>query len=134
MVPRSRLWLLAPVAALCAADVALTLTGQPHAYWADDFGSAVEGNPLAAVVLRHSPGLFVGAAGCWLACLSVLIVFGPPRLAAWVAVVFAAAHAVGGASWLLASDARHVLATGAYLAAAAVAASWCWSRCAGPIS
>ena len=38
-------WLLLPAVVVYAVDVALTLLGQPEAYWRGDYEQAIEGNP-----------------------------------------------------------------------------------------
>jgi hypothetical protein len=125
---RRRLWLLAPAVALYAGDVGLTLAGQPAAYWAGVYGEAVEANPVAHPLLVRSPWLFVAFASCWLAVLSGIIACGPPQVAGWVAVVVAAAHAIGGGSWLVRAGPWGLVAAGAYIVAAAQVSSWCWRR------
>lgn len=125
---RSRLWLLAPAAALYAGDVGLTLAGQPAAYWAGDYRSAVEANPIAYPLLARGPWPFVGLAAGWLAVLSAVVVRWRHPAAGWLAVLVAAAHAVGGASWLARAGPWGPGAAVGYLAAAAQASGWCWRR------
>ncbi len=122
----SRLWLLAPAAALYAGDVALTLAGQPADYWAGAYGSALEANPVAHPLLSRGPGLFVAVAAAWLATLSTVVVTWRHSLAGWVAVVVAGAHAVGGACWLTRIGPWGWVVAVAYLVAAAQASAWCW--------
>lgn len=123
-----RLWLLAPAAVLYTVDVGLTLAGQPPSYWAGDYGSAVEANPVAYALLALGPGPFAGLAVAWLAGVSALVAGWRHRLTGWVAVVVAVAHAVGGASWLTRAGPWGLAAAGAYLAAAAQVSGWCWRR------
>ena len=44
-----------------AADISLTLVGQPAAYWEGDYSLAQEGNPLVHPFLARSPWVFVAA-------------------------------------------------------------------------
>lgn len=127
----SRLWLLAPVAALYAGDVGLTLAGQPASYWAGDYGSAVEANPIAYPLLTRSPWLFTGVAVSWLAVLSAVLLLWRHPLTWWMAVAVTVAHAIGGASWLVRTGSWGMVAAGVYIAAAAQATAWCWRRYAG---
>ncbi|QDU18328.1 hypothetical protein [Urbifossiella limnaea] len=125
---RSRLWLLAPAAALYAGDVALTLAGQPAQYWGGEYGSALEANPVAYPLLARGPWLFVASAVGWFAVLSAVVVTWRRPFAGWVAVVVAAAHAVGGACWLARIGPWGLVAAVGYLAAGAQASTWCWCR------
>jgi len=125
---RSRLWLLAPAAILCAGDVVLTLLGQPSTYWAGAYSSALEINPVVHPFLRLGPWVFVGAATVWLAILSLPMVVWRHPVVGWAAVLFAACHAVGGASWLARSHPWGLVLGCVYLFAAARASSWCWNR------
>jgi hypothetical protein len=128
-----RVWLLYPVAVLFIADVGLTLAGQPTAYWAGNYATAIESNPLVRPLLAHSPGVFVAVAMTWLAMLSAVILWWP--LWAWgrrvtrvVAVISALAHAVASASWLVRSGGWNWLMAAIYLAVMADLSWWCWRR------
>ncbi|MFO0796950.1 MAG: hypothetical protein U0804_05695 [Gemmataceae bacterium] len=125
---RSRLWLLLPTAALTAADVGLTLHGQPSAFWAGDTASAVEANPIAYPLLARGPAAFVAGAALWLVVLSAVVVMWRHPLARWLAVGVALAHAFGGACWLARIGPGGLVAAVGYLAAAAQASAWCWRR------
>ncbi len=127
---RRRLWLLAPAAGLYAADIALTLAGQPAEYWAGEYASADEANPVAHVLMAHSPWLFLGLATCWLTIFSAAVLLWRHHAAGWLAVGLTFAHAVGGGSWLTRIESFGMIAAAAYIAAAAQAASWCWRRSA----
>ena len=54
--------LIALPAIACAADVTLTLLGQPAAYWSGDWTGVQEFNPAARILLLAHPMLFVAAA------------------------------------------------------------------------
>jgi hypothetical protein len=125
---RSRLWLVVPVALLCAADAGLTLAGQSAAYWAGDYAAAVEANPFARPFLVQSPWLFIGLAAAWLVVVAAIVLAWRHPLAVWLAVLVAAAHAVGGASWLTRGSPWQLVAAGVYLAVAAQGWAWCWHR------
>lgn len=125
-------WLLAPVVVLCAADMGLTLAGQPPDYWAGNFDTAEEGNPLARPLLVAGPAVFAAAAAVWLAVVaSVVLLWGHPA-ARWVAIAVAVGHAIGGASWVARHGGWWLLAGCGYLAAAAVLSRWCWQRGEAP--
>lgn len=124
----SRLWLLAPAAILYVTDVGLTLAGQSAAYWAGDYGTAVEANPIAHLLLAHSPWLFVGLAVVWLALFSVVLIGWQHPWVGWVAVIVATAHAIGGASWLARHGGWGLVAAIAYITAVSQASGWCWRR------
>ncbi|MGL4419096.1 MAG: hypothetical protein ACRCZF_00395 [Gemmataceae bacterium] len=123
---RSRYWLLLPAVVLFAADVGLTLTGQPPAYWAGDFSTAIEANPIAYPILANSPWLFIGLATLWLILVSIIVVRWNHVLSGWMAVFVAFAHAIGGASWLVKLGPWGLFAAIVYIAGAAQLANWCW--------
>ena len=123
-----RLWLLLPALGLYAADLGLTLTGQPAAYWGGDYSKAVEHNPLAYPILARHPVWFVGTGLAWAVVFSTVIVLWRSRVSDWIAVLLAFGHALGGSTWL----ARHgfgglVLAI-VYLAVASRVSGACWRR------
>jgi hypothetical protein len=89
-----------PPLALLSADVALTLQGQPAAYWAGEPACAREGNPLARWFLLHGPAAFVAAAVCWGAAISAALLAWRHPLAPFLALAVTVGHAAGAASWL----------------------------------
>lgn len=125
---RHRLWLLMPAAVLCVADVGLTLTGQPPAFWGGDYGSAVEANPVAYPLLTRSPWLFVVLAAVWLVAFSVVVICWRHPATGWLAMFVAAAHAVGGASWLTRIGPWGLVAAVLFLVFAAQVSWWCRGR------
>jgi hypothetical protein len=132
---RNPLWLPLLPAAVCLADVTLTLAGQPAAYWRGDYFQANEGNPLPRLFLQLHPAAFGLGALAYLGCLVAFALLAPRRWAALVCLAVAGGHAVGAASWLL-----HEGPTGRGLAAALLAAvvllalpTW-RARRAGPVS
>jgi hypothetical protein len=82
-----------------AIDVTFTLLGQSARFWAGEYHLANEGNPLAAIVLRRSPWLFLVLAGLWaITLLNVLLAWR--NLAMWwLATIVTVAHAFGATSW-----------------------------------
>lgn len=124
----SRLWLVAPAMTLFVGDVGMTLSGQPESYWAGDYGTALEKNPIAYPLLVTSPWLFAGLAIVWLAALSTLLLTWRHPVSDWMVVGVALAHAVGGATWLARLGGWGWVAAGVYIAVAARLSGWCWQR------
>ena len=123
-----QLWLFAPAGLLLAADIALTLTGQPPAYWAGDYATAAEANPIAYPLLLRSPWLFVGGTFVWGLSLAAVILAWRHPAAAWVAVLAAVGHAIGGSSWLVRWGPCGWGVAAGYLIFASQASRWCWRR------
>src|SRR3954452_18361021 len=94
-------WLLALPTAVCLADVALTLGGQPEVYWLGDYTKADEGNPLVRPFLAAHPSSFVGMIIAWVAFFSYVIRYAPRRWAVAACLVLVVGHTVGAASWLV---------------------------------
>jgi hypothetical protein len=88
-------------AAVCLLDVALTLHGQPAAYWQGDYSQANEGNPLPRLFLEAHPLAFVAGVVGWVVFCVTFLLVAPRRLAilAWQALLLG--HTVGASSWLL---------------------------------
>lgn len=128
---RTRLWLLAPALVLYLLDVGLTLQGQSAAFWAGDYSTAVEANPIAKPLLAQSPWLFVLVASAWLFALSWLILVWRHPVTIWLAVILALVHAVAGATWLTRIGLWGWIAAIIYIAVAAQASAWCWRRFVG---
>lgn len=126
--PAGRWWLVVPVVGVYTADVALTLTGQPPLYWAGEYSTVSEINPVGHVLLAYSPWAFGGAAVVWLIAVCLMVLLWRHRLAVVGAKVLAVGHAVGGACWLARHGGWWFLAGCGYLAVAAVFARWCWRR------
>jgi hypothetical protein len=128
MVISRRLWLLVPALGMFAADVILTLTGQPASYWDGDYSTALEANPFAYPLLTRSPWLFAALAVVWMAILSCVILLWCHPVSGWLAIGLTVAHAIGGSSWLVQLGWWGIIAAGAYLVLAAQACGWCWRR------
>jgi hypothetical protein len=123
-----RAWLLLPVVALCAIDVALTLAGQSREYWAGQYEFADEFNPVARPALSAGPMAFVALAACGLGFSAMIVLRGPPRAATWIAGGVALGHAIGGAGWLTRHGPLGWVAACLFLAAAAESSAACWRK------
>ena len=117
-----------PALGLYAADLGLTLTGQPAAYWGGDYSQALEHNPLAYLILARDPALFVGASLAWAVIFSIVIVLWQNRVSDWIAVLLAFGHAVGGSTWLARHGGGGLLLAIVYLAVASRVSGACWQR------
>lgn len=125
-----RVRLVLPAAVLILADAGLTLAGQPAAYWAGDRAEAVEANPLARPLLERGPWAFAAVAVGWAGLVAAVVIGWRHPAVGWLAVGMAAAHAVGGASWVVRAGRWGAAAAVAYLGVAAWASAWCWRRAA----
>jgi hypothetical protein len=121
-------WLMTPMWLCFAVDVALTLAGQPHAYWDGAYSQAIEGNPLAHPILVCGPWVFAGLAAAWAVILGVLVVCWSHALPRWFAVGETVTHAIGGCTWLVGSGGWGWVVGIGYLAVAAEVSWWCWRR------
>jgi hypothetical protein len=100
VVMRSRVWLCVGPLLFCLLDGAVTLHGQPAAYWAGQYDQAVEWNPLVRwFMVRHPLLLLAGACG-WVLLFSSLILLLPDNTARVVAFLVQLDHTIGAASWL----------------------------------
>ena len=124
-VVRSRGRFLLLLIVVYAADVALTLAGQPAAYWRGDYGLAVEANPLAYPLLVRSPWAFVVATLVWGVCLAGVVWRWRHRAGEWLALLLTIGHAVGGASWLARLGAVGWAFALAHLVAVTLGIRWC---------
>jgi hypothetical protein len=118
---RGLAWLPALPLAACAADVALTLHGQPESYWQGDYGSVIEGNPIPRWFLEVHPLAFAGLVLAWVGTIVVGLRVLPRRWAVTASLAIVFGHTVGAASWLLRDGpARPWLAGGFVLAVASL--------------
>jgi hypothetical protein len=85
---------------LSLTDWALTLAGQPAAYWAGDYSQANELSPTFHNLLGGHPALFVLGVLAWVASFVALIVLLPNTPAVMLSLAVAFGHANGAASWL----------------------------------
>jgi hypothetical protein len=111
---------------LCLLDTALTLAGQPAAYWAGDHPAACEANPVAAWLLRAHPGAFLSGVAGLLVLYVVLIERLPPSLARVAVFVIVFLHALGASSWLLPHGFAGLLAAAGLLAVSSWLVGWSW--------
>ena len=125
---RPRLWLLLPAVCLHAGDLSLTLAGQPASYWAGDYATATEYNPIWSPLLARHPAAFVAGALVWLAVFAAIILKWRHPLAAWLAIAVAMGSALGGSSWFARHGAAGWLLAVLYLSAAAHLSRLCWRR------
>ncbi len=95
------MWLGLPPLLLCALDGALTLAGQPAAYWQGDRAAARELNPLFDLLLRYDPGVAVAGLVVWLVMIALAVLLLPGRSAFLAAFACAFGHACGAASWMV---------------------------------
>lgn len=123
-----RLWLLLPALCLYSVDIALTLAGQPVAYWNGDYTQASEHNPIAYPLLTLHPALFAGAAVAWAVIFGTIVLLWRSRLSDWLAILLTLGHAVGGSTWLARHGAGGWVLAVAYLGVAAWLAGICWRR------
>ena len=123
-----RVWFCVPVGLFLTLDVTFTLIGQPATYWAGDWQTANEANPIAYRLLAANPWLFAASAAVWVVLLGVVITVWNSLLSNVLAMVVAVAHVFGGSSWLLhIGDWGLALAVG-YLVLAARFCFWCWEK------
>lgn len=101
-----RVFLILPAAVPFAFDVALTLGGQPAAYWAGDYDQASEMAPVGLALLRYHPLAFAAAAIGYAALFSLAIRFLPAWMALWISLGYLIAHTSGANSWLIYQDVR----------------------------
>ncbi len=128
MHSRQRVWLILPIAILCAADVGLTLAGQPAGYLSGNYELAHEANPLARPAMVCGPTAFIGLALIEIAAVAAIVLWWHHTVAVCLAGVVAGAHAVGGAAWLTKLEPWGWVYAGVYLIVAAEGSSWCWRR------
>lgn len=96
----ARLWLCLSAAAPCLLDTAVTLQGQPSAYWQGDYSAAIEWNPLPRLLLWLGPWPFIVGVVAWILgfCLAICIV--PRPMAIVIAFAAAVLHGIGAGSWM----------------------------------
>jgi hypothetical protein len=109
-------------------DVALTVAGQPDAYWAGNRLAAREANPLATWLLHVHPAAFLVGAGGLLVVYVGVISWLPINLARVAAFVLLVLHALGAARWLARHGWPGLLAGALLLAGASWLAGWCILR------
>jgi len=96
---RSRLT-VAPIAMACF-DLVATLLGQTDEYWAGDYQTVLEANPVARVLLETHPATLILAFVPYLAVIAVLVGQLRVDLARSLALAFTLGHTFGASTWLL---------------------------------
>ena len=81
-------------------DAAITLGGQPPAYWRNDFENALESNPIGWWFLAIHPLLFVAAILAWISCFTLAIHLLKEPYDRYVSLFVAFSHAFGISTWL----------------------------------
>ncbi|MBP3960323.1 hypothetical protein J8F10_34275 [Gemmata sp. G18] len=125
---RARLWLLLPAVCLFAGDISMTLMGQPDTYWAGDYSTAAEYNPIAYPLLARHPALFVAGMLLWLGLSAALVLWWRHPITVWLAMAIALGSALGASTWLARHGSIGWLGAIAYLSVAAVISRACWRR------
>ncbi len=97
---RNPAWLIALPAAVCLADLAVTLRGQPAGYWQGDYAQVVEYNLVGWLALRVGPWAFALGGLLWVAGFAAFIRHAPRRSALLACLGLIVGHAVGTCSWL----------------------------------
>jgi hypothetical protein len=77
----------------------MTLLGQRAHYWAGDYSSVIEFNPLARLLLQQHPAAFVAAAAASTLLVIAVVLRLPASLALVVSFVVTFGHVVAAASW-----------------------------------
>src|SRR5262249_7791876 len=125
-----RFWLwIAPVL-LCLLDQALTLCGQPSAYWAGDYNKADEGNPIARWCLEQHPAVFAAETILWIALFGSLVAVLPWQLAKTVSLGVALGHIVGSDMWIWWRLEQYWLSPVLVLSSAGLIV-WTWEQAGG---
>jgi hypothetical protein len=122
---RVRLW-VAPIVC-CALDAALTLIGQPDAYWAGERGEANEANPLGRLLLHWHPLAFAAGALAAMLFYALLLERLPWNLSRVTSFVILFSHSMAAAMWcvVLFDLLGYVIAT-AWLLLASWLLGWSW--------
>jgi hypothetical protein len=124
---RERLWLCVAPAALCLLDYSLTLLGQPATYWAGNYASYNEDDPLGGWALGKHPLAFLVYMLLWIALVSAPVLVLPRSLAKIVSLAVAMGHATGAASWARLMLGRYEVYPILFLACAALTV-WSWHK------
>ncbi|MDB5338794.1 MAG: hypothetical protein JWN70_4413 [Planctomycetaceae bacterium] len=99
MVRRHRLWLLLPAFPAIFADYLRTLLGQPQQYWAGDYSTLHEGQPILAYFLAIHPIAFIGFGVAWIAFVTLLMTTLPRTMAITLAFYLVLSHLWGLWTW-----------------------------------
>jgi hypothetical protein len=122
-----RLWLCVAPVVLCVLDNALTLAGQPARYWAGDYASREEFNPVMAWALERHPLVLAAQTTAWILLFCALIVVLPLRLAKVLALALSFGNATGAGHWMTWKFDLYWLYPIHFLASAALVV-WTWEK------
>ncbi len=125
---RGHAWLCVGPVAFCLLDGAVTLGGQPAAYWRGQFAAAVEHNPVGWWLLRGHPALYGAALLAWVALFAGLILLLPGRWARGVSLVVLFGHTLGVATWFAGTIPYGWLLCVPLFFLAAEVMGWTWKR------
>ena len=92
--------LLAPFL-LSLADLAVTLTFQPEAYWQGDRSVVVEGNPIARYAMMIHPLLLLPGFLAWYALVIPLMLKTPAWFGLRVHLFLVSGHLIMVSGWLI---------------------------------
>jgi hypothetical protein len=95
-----RIWLCVPPVTLGVIDHAVTLAGQPRAYWGGGFHEARELAPHGYWLLSQHPIVFLSVGAVWLAACVTLVYLLPRRAALAASLAVVIGHAWGIGTWL----------------------------------
>lgn len=85
---------------LAMLDGAVTLIGQPEAYWQGDYSKALEGTPGFRALLTHGPIVYAAGLAVWVLAFVGMILMLPSTLALAVCLQFTLGHTLGAFSWI----------------------------------
>jgi hypothetical protein len=89
-----------PACMFSMVDSAVTLAGQPAAYWSDPTQFR-ESNPLFAGLLASGPGWFLAGEVLWDLLIVAAVLLLPRFLSLWAAGAFVVGHGFGVLTWLV---------------------------------
>ena len=98
---KSRLWLCLPVILTCLMDVAITLSGQPAAYWISSYRVVNEANPVSYWFLTMHPLAFVLYSIYVLLIVSLLIIALPEIASKSISVFYTISSAKAIYYWMV---------------------------------
>jgi hypothetical protein len=95
----NRLWIMTPPIGLAFADAGVTLFFQSSEYWARGFHMALENNPIAAVLIKLHPAIFLAGILIWSLIIAALVIHLPHPWELVVAFTGILGHTWGIMSW-----------------------------------
>jgi len=98
---KDRLWLCLPVILTCLMDVAVTLSGQPAAYWISSYRVVNEANPVSYWFLTMHPLAFVLYSIYILLIVSLLIIALPEIASKTISVFYTIGSAKAIYFWMV---------------------------------